>query len=95
MKKTILIIITTLFITNYSAAANHTAECEKITGALKTGEKIDCLLNIKKKIAKDKISKSVNKGGKSIETLNEKKKKFDEKNKTLWKMFKNTKNNDK
>ena len=69
MKKTILIIITTLFITNYSAAANHTAECEKITGALKTGEKIDCLLNIKKKIAKDKISKSVNKGGKSIETL--------------------------
>ena len=49
MKKTILAIIITLFITNYSVANIHTSECEKITGVLKTGEKIDCMLNLKKK----------------------------------------------
>jgi hypothetical protein len=100
MKKTILAIIITLFITNYSVANIHTSECEKITGVLKTGEKIDCMLNLKKKkIDGDKIKKNIkkdlgiDKAEKKLKTLNQKKKKFDEENKTLWRMLK--KNNDK
>ena len=57
MKKTILAIIITLFITNYSVANIHTSECEKITGVLKTGEKIDCMLNLTKKMIKKKFLK--------------------------------------
>ena len=100
MKKTIYASIITLFVTSYSIAGTHSAECEKITGVLKTGEKIDCMLNLKKlnkdiNTSKSNVKKNITKildkntPTPKTDSLNTKKKKFDEKNKTLWKMYKN------
>ena len=93
MKKYLLISFTTIFLTNYSVAAIDTSECDKITGKLKMGEKIDCLLAIKKaNLKKPKMLTDINN---QLNSLEEKKKNFDEKNPTLMKMFKNMRKSDK
>jgi len=72
MKKYLLIFFTTIFITNYSVAAIDTSECDKITGKLKMGKKIDCLLAIKKaNLKKPKMLTDINS---QLNSLEEKKK---------------------
>lgn len=90
MKNYFLVLITSIFVINISVAKADTSECDKITGALKTGKKMDCLIALKKKTKKaggdTSLLKSIDD---QITSLNQKKKKFDDENPTLWKMFKN------
>jgi hypothetical protein len=44
MKNILLIITMSVFCANYSFSAAKISECDKLTGILKTGAKIDCQL---------------------------------------------------
>ena len=101
MKKYLLIIVTSLFITN-SSFATQDKNCDHITGILQIGAKMDCKIGLKsgnkkgslskvKKIVKDKVSEIQ----KPMSSLDEKKKSFDKRNSSLMKMYKNTKKSDK
>ena len=91
MKKFILILITILLATNNLIFADDKSECDKITGTLKKGKKIDCLIAIKAKKTKELIKKDNAAISEKLQRIENKKKKFDEKNKTLWDMYKNLK----
>jgi len=98
MKKYLLIIVASLLITNSSFAAQD-KNCDHITGILQTGAKMDCKIGLKSDNKKGNLGKEV-KGvlsdiQKPITSFNEKKKAFDEKNSSLFKMYKNTKKSDK
>ena len=95
MKKYLLIVTTILFVFTNAFSAIDTSECDKIKGWHKTGLKIDCIRAIKKKNKNGFINKKIDKVTNSLEKFNEKKKKVDEENKTLWKMYKNMSKNDK
>lgn len=95
MKNILLIITMTVFCTSYSFSAAKISECDKLTGVLKTGAKIDCQLAEKRALNKSKgtdlgqkSKKGVSAIKNTIEKLEKKKKKFDEENSTLMKMFK-------
>ena len=90
MKNFIIILLTTLFATSYLFSANDTSECDKITNVLKKGEKIDCLIALKKKKLLGKNNKE-NEISKKFKNFENKKKEFDEKNKNLWDVMKNLK----
>ncbi len=56
-----------------------------------TNKKIDCLIAIKAKKTKELIKKDNAAISEKLQRIENKKKKFDEKNKTLWDMYKNLK----
>ena len=96
MKKYLLITIILMLTMNYSFSAVDTSKCDEIKGILKKGEKIDCLIALKlSAIKKQYSSKDLSIINNKIDTLNARKKKFDEENKTLWNMYKNKKKSDK
>jgi len=91
MKNYFLVLITSIFIINISVAVADTSECDKITGALKMGKKMDCLIALKKKTKKTGDTSLLKSIDDQITSIEQKKKKFDDENPTLWKMFKNMK----
>jgi hypothetical protein len=90
--KIILLILTFLFFEQRIIYA-ATDKCDSIEN--KTNQ-IDCYLDLKKKGFKNKTKKEIKNINKKLKSLNAKKQKFDQENKTLFKMFKNlTKNENK
>ena len=89
MKNYLLIIPILLFSINAYSAVD-TSECDKIKGFFKQGEKIDCIIALKFKNSK-KIE-GFKKVDDKINSIEERKKAFDKKNKTLADVWKNYKN---
>ena len=90
--KILLLILTFLFFEQKIIYA-ATDKCDSIENKTK---QIDCYLDLKKKGFKDKTKKEIKNINKKLKSLNAKKQKFDQENKTLFKMFKNlTKNENK
>ena len=88
MKKIIISAITLVIISLGSAYATvDVNECDKLETKAK---KIDCLTALKAKAVKEQALEPIKNISKKINSLNEKKKIFDENNKTLWDMFKKT-----
>ena len=95
MKNILLIITMSVFCASYSFSAAKISECDKLTGILKTGAKIDCQLAEKRALKKSKgtgLGQKSKKGvtviTNTLEKLEKMKKKFDDENSTLIKMFK-------
>jgi|TARA_B110000444_G_scaffold255141_1_gene288927 septal ring factor EnvC (AmiA/AmiB activator) len=88
--KILLLILTFLFFEQRIIYA-ATDGCDSIENKTK---KIDCYLDLKKKGFKNKTKKEIKKINKILNSVNAKKKKFDEENKTLFKMFKNLNKNE-
>ena len=89
MKKKIITIITLIILSFAPAfAAIDANQCD----GLKTkAKKIDCLSALKAKAIKESALEPLKKINAKLNSFDSKKKKFDEKNKTLWDMFKNRK----
>jgi len=90
MKKYLLITIILMLTMNYSFSAVDTGKCDEIKGLLKIGTKIDCLVALKLSAIKNQEpQKDIKRLNDKIYTLDQKKKKFDKKNKTLKDLYKN------
>jgi hypothetical protein len=87
MNKYLAIFLLIFFVSPVFASINVN-KCDNIKPK---GKKIDCLTKLKTDAIKQKAMGPLKKINKKMESLTEKKKAFDKKNKTLWDMYKNRK----